>query len=355
MDATVDPSNVLTELARLLNLWAAHQWRETTVDTLVAWAEGTASLTPRPPSPGHAIPLLLQLNLAVADTSGNIRASGLVMLAGGAPDERLDRLDRPLALLTFDSLLSDPEFGDPLLEALAYVRPRGDRLCATWASVPDAERGNNAWLWLQQLGLAIHTGEELYLDEALRHHVLCLPVGKRPLSAAELEARLAAQKERAALAEEHIVEMEKQRLILLGAEEYVDGVVRISIENVEAGYDVLSYEVDGVHRHIEVKSSVGPRRFFILTPNEHEMAVRTGDTYWLAWVGYAERLPIGPCEAAWFRNPATIISATESPWRVDAAASRITVIADDSAHQWHCGIRNRGPDKSGPTRPGSDR
>jgi hypothetical protein len=335
MDAAVDPSIALTELARLLNLWAAHQWRDTTIDTLAAWAEGTASLTPRPPSPDHAIPLLLQLNLAAADAAGNIRASDQMTSINHAPVQQLDHLDRSLALFTFDRLLSAPEFGDPLLEALAFVRPQEDRLCAIWASVPDAERGNYAWLWLQQLGLAIHAGEELYLDEALRQHVLCLPVTKRPLSAAELEARLAAQKERAALAEELIVEMEKQRLTHVGAEEYVDGVIRISVDNVEAGYDVLSYEANGVHRHIEVKSSVGPRRFFILTANEYRMAVRAGHTYWLAWVGFAERLPTGPCEVAWFRNPAAIISDTESPWRVDAASSRVTVTGDDSPHQWH--------------------
>ena len=37
-------------------------------------------------------------------------------------------------------------------------------------------------------------------------------------------------------------------------------------------FDILSFEVNGTPRHIEVKSSAGPRLFFVLTQNEYETA-----------------------------------------------------------------------------------
>lgn len=334
VDPAVDPTIAIPEVARLLNLWAIRNWRDTTLDTFIAWVEHTASLTPHPPSPDSAIPLLLCLNLARADAHGNVCADPALTSIDQAAPSSLDQLPRALALLAFDRLLGVPEFAIPLADALVFVRPSDEGLSASWGAVPDAERGNPAWLWLQQLGLAVHTGDDLYLDDALRHHVLCFPVTKRPLSAVELEVRLAAQKERAERAEEYVVALEKQRLIRLGADEYVDGVIRVSVDNVEAGYDILSYEVDGAHRHIEVKSSVGPRAFFMLTANEHRTARSSADSYWLAWVSFAERLPSGPCDVAWFRNPAAIIDAPASPWSVDIAASRVTLVGDDSPHRW---------------------
>jgi hypothetical protein len=143
-----------------------------------------------------------------------------------------------------------------------------------------------------------HDGAEVEFDPALLPYVADTPPARRPVSQAELDERMELQRTRSALAEDHVVDLEKRRLHAAGAGHLAKEVVRISTEDVTAGYDILSFDRSGARRFIEVKSSAGPRSFFVLTRNEYDTARLKRGAYWLAWVGFAAKLPEGPCEVA---------------------------------------------------------
>src|SRR5205814_1236846 len=94
----------------------------------------------------------------------------------------------------------------------------------------------------------------LVLDRVLLPYVADTQQPAIPLSQADLDARLLLQRDRAALAEDLVVRLERERLIRTGADDLAEAVVRVSIEDVCAGYDVQSFEVTGQPRLIEVKS-----------------------------------------------------------------------------------------------------
>jgi hypothetical protein len=150
------------------------------------------------------------------------------------------------------------------------------------------------------------------------------------MSQAELEERLKVQGERAALAEKHVVKLEQERLRNSGHDELAEGVYRISPDDVTAGYDVHSFELSGQRKYIEVKASVGPRCRFFLSINELNKGRQYGESYWLAWIGFAERLPDGPVDTAWFRNPMTMLDLDGGPWEIAADGFVVARRDDDS-------------------------
>ena len=323
------PSVILEELARLLNLWAEHNWEETTNETLIAWAENSVARTPRPPAPSLGLHLMERLNLLHRCSSYTVAPSDTLV---GAFESAalLDRFSPSVAQLVFSALCTCSEFAEPLSAALGHVHFSPTNLTADWTAMTRHERENVAWEWLQQLGLAEHDGRKVSIDGYLAAYVVDFPIARRRISQHELDERLAARRQRSELAEAHVLQHEVARLSATGAQEYLDGVIRISTHDVEAGYDIHSYEADGRPRKIEVKSSVGPRRMFMLSNNEYETAKENGDCYWIAWVSFAERLPQGPCPITWFRNPVAILNHPNSPWKVSANGIRVEIVEDDS-------------------------
>jgi len=150
----------------------------------------------------------------------------------------------------------------------------------------------------------------------------------RPLVAG-FEVSTEVQQERASAAEEYVVTFERERLRAAGQTLLADEVLRVSLVDAGAGYDVRSFGIDGTPRLVEVKASAGPRDAFYMSLNELEVARREGARYWLAWIGWSYRLPAGTCEIAWFRNPASIIAA-KTAWKLEAANFRIVRERTDS-------------------------
>jgi hypothetical protein len=258
MGAVVRPVLALREAARLINVWAAHGHEDTTPRALAHWATQTASLTPSTPRPKAGLDTLLLLGLADSARDGSLRASAPVRACGTvvlAPD----RLPAPLRRVLLERLLHLADCAAPLREALGHAMIEAGKLRVPWRSVPVAEQLSPAWLWLQELDLAEHEGDALTLDDSLRPFVLEVDVQRIAISQAELEARIAAQRERAWAVEDLVVTLERTRLAAAGAVELAELVRRISVENALAGYDVESYEVTGAPRLIEVKGCAGPR------------------------------------------------------------------------------------------------
>jgi hypothetical protein len=97
--------------------------------------------------------------------------------------------------------------------------------------------------------------------------------------------------------------------------------------------EVDSYEADGRRRTIEAKCSAGERERFFLSSNERGTAERLREAYWIAWVGWASRLPAGPCDVAWFRDPARLWTGEGGPWRVSFEDAIVERVRDDSTHE----------------------
>ncbi len=70
--------------------------------------------------------------------------------------------------------------------------------------------------------------------------------------------------------EKIVLDLERRRLLLAGKKELAKKVDRVSLKSDAFGYDILSFEIDGTEKHIEVKATgakVGPANFF-LSANE---------------------------------------------------------------------------------------
>ena len=336
--------NTLPELARLLNVWLEHGFVVTSQTALAHWARQTAARTARLPQPDLALPLLTDLGLAEPSPNASLKPVGAIVGQFSAETRSLDRFGPPLAQCVFERLLLFPEFSGPLHLTLSYIPLDQELLTVPWGAVPRKDQGNPGWLWLQQLGLMTHTGSVVVFDPTLRPFVLDTPPAKRQMSQAELDKRLHLQRERAELAEEYVLGLERERLRAAGMGELADEVLRVSVDDVMAGFDIRSFEVTGLPRHIEVKSSAGPRLFFVLTRNEYETACENQDSYWIAWVGGASNLPGGPCEVGWFQNPAALLDGHHPAWEVSHNDLLVKRSGDDSAYQedpW-CGSAGRG-------------
>ena len=83
------------------------------------------------------------------------------------------------------------------------------------------------------------------------------------------------------LGEEHVLAAEQNQLSDSGRQDLADRVEHVALTDVGAGYDILSFELDGSPRHIEVKTTRSDRSGFEITVNEVETAAVLGQTYWL--------------------------------------------------------------------------
>lgn len=150
---------------------------------------------------------------------------------------------------------------------------------------------------------------------------------KRPLSAAALDARLAANGELGREAEDWVVAYERTRL---ATHPFVDQVRRISDENVLAGYDIVSFSSEAALYHdlfIEVKSFAGERRFY-WSRNEIAVAERLGEDYCLYLVdrtqivlpGYQPQILRGPYSA--------LIGSNNESWEISPFSYECVHIGD---------------------------
>lgn len=86
------------------------------------------------------------------------------------------------------------------------------------------------------------------------------------------------------LGEKFVLEYEKKRLKREGREDLSEKIKQISLISVGAGYDILSFEKDGLERLIEVKTTTGDGSQFQLTANEYKVAKLKQEIYWIYFV-----------------------------------------------------------------------
>lgn len=83
------------------------------------------------------------------------------------------------------------------------------------------------------------------------------------------------------IGEEYALSYEKRKLKRRGQHELAREVRRVSLENVAAGYDMLSFGKSGDEKYVEVKSSKSYYTKFELTENELRTAERCRSSYWI--------------------------------------------------------------------------
>lgn len=86
------------------------------------------------------------------------------------------------------------------------------------------------------------------------------------------------------MGEEYVVNEEKKYLKKEKRNDLAKKVKRISINDIGAGYDVISYDLNGNEKFIEVKATTGCGDKFEFTINEYRTAEKYGNDYWLYFV-----------------------------------------------------------------------
>jgi len=327
----LDEGRFLPEVARLMFVWRLHGMEPAAEEVLCHWARTTAAWTRTAPVPRHGILALRHLGLLATNSAGECLPSHDLLDSLTEDSEQPEDMPDSLGLCIFERMFGDDRFRDQLERVLQFCRIQENAITAQWCHVPSVERRNIGWIWLQQLGLGQHDGAVVQISQHLEPYLLEAGVGPAPLSQVELDRRLQAQRRRAVLAEDYIVTLERTRLRSLGIPELAQAVRRVSDEDVTAGFDVLSFDGSGKRRFIEVKSSMGSRNWFVWSRNEYRCAHDRRHAYWIAWVGRAARLPDGPCEVAWFQDPAALLEESDSPWVIADGDLTVRRTADDTS------------------------
>lgn len=91
-------------------------------------------------------------------------------------------------------------------------------------------------------------------------------------------------KEIGELGEKYVIEYEQRRLKSIGRPDLAENIEQVSLTNVGAGYDVKSFEKNGIERFIEVKTTTGEGSQFQLTFNEYKVAQENKERYWIYFV-----------------------------------------------------------------------
>ena len=135
--------------------------------------------------------------------------------------------------------------------------------------------------------------------------------------------------ERAAHAEELVLEDEANRLGKAGFPELVRRVQHVSGYNASAGFDIQSFEGPGSRpdvpdRFIEVKASRGRALHFVFTRNELRKAEELRNQYRIVFLGKHDiGRTLGECEVTIIIDPAEQIF-DRSKYAIEAARLRVT-------------------------------
>ncbi len=108
---------------------------------------------------------------------------------------------------------------------------------------------------------------------------------------------------RARAAEEFIVKYEKRRLKAAQRNDLCKFVERVSATDVNAGYDIRSFENNGNLRYIEVKSSTSSHVSFYWSSTQRDFALEHRDSYWIYFIPRSHELPKLKREITLIKDP----------------------------------------------------
>ena len=127
-----------------------------------------------------------------------------------------------------------------------------------------------------------------------------------PRSEEDLWHSLTKTQLRARAAEEFVVKYEQRRLKAAHRDDLCNLVERVSATNVDAGYDIRSFETNGDVRYIEVKSSTSSHVSFYWSSMERNFALAHRDSYWVYFVPRSQELPKLKYEITLIKDPIAV-------------------------------------------------
>ena len=129
------------------------------------------------------------------------------------------------------------------------------------------------------------------IDIYLRNEIKQKTYINKPVTPSELEYQLAILKDIGQSGEEIVYNYEKNLLIKMGREDLASMVDWIAKQDCTVGYDIVSYDINGNKKYIEVKSSTGSSNKFYLSKNEIEVARKYGENYFIYKVNNIKGIP----------------------------------------------------------------
>jgi hypothetical protein len=177
-------------------------------------------------------------------------------------------------------------------------------------------------------------GDAFELSSVMSWKTSSAPLSKRLIDAAErgdfsqirqkitpeqFEELLKHCREMGILGEQAVLAFERKRLRKLGLYEQANKVERVSLRSVGEGYDILSFEDDGVtKRYLEVKATSGDTAIVDVSIGEWKAATRLEERYYLVRVTHTDSSP----QLYFVRNPRQLekrglVSRTPTSWRLD--------------------------------------
>ena len=156
-------------------------------------------------------------------------------------------------------------------------------------------------------------------------------VGRRKITPEQLRKLLSLCDEIGAMGEQAVLAYERKRLAKLGFDDQAKQVERISLHSVGEGFDIISFEDDGVtKRYLEVKTTISDSLVVNMSRGEWKAAQKHGEHYYLARVIRARDarklfLLKNPCKLEEKKK----VTRTSIGWTVDlsTAASFVSPIA----------------------------
>jgi hypothetical protein len=239
------------------------------------------------PNSAILVDIIISLNLA---TNQRKKTKDLISITGlGIEYFKLkciekDRLTKEQGIFLFSKAMSGLL---PYIPSVIKLFNK-DRSGELWLGVQDKRIGEDEdkmLRLLQQLKIANFVKGNIIIKKREWMLIAKLIWSRPEIDEASFIASLEERRKCGRLAEEHVANFEKQRLIELQREDLAKLVKRISTQDVAAGYDILSfngkkstYKPD---RFIEVKGCLKDEIVFYITDNEKEHAKLLSKKYWI--------------------------------------------------------------------------
>ena len=249
-------------------------------------------------------------------------------------------------------LMQRPDFATPLARLLRKMTRRRDGSLDIVPRSVSLRRDETQCLHaLQSMYAVCYSAGVLVMAPAAYEAIIDFLGTTAVVSEEELLRVLELQRSRAVAAENHIVDLEIERLTREGRQDLAGLVERIAARDVAAGYDVRSFEMDGSDRFIEVKSSTGTPIRFILSRNERRFLERHDSVAWIYFVPRVHELPTLSHPIVAMPNPSRWISekANVEPreFLVEFPRSTMSSASSSGAVAWL-------PRRDGTSRPPAD-
>jgi len=276
----------LGELHRLLHV-LKEQSHPVGTRELTHIVHETAGWAPRYPRPEAALALAECLGfIRVHNNKVMISEFAQVFLSGSA-ESPVD-LDKTQGKAVLSALRNDRKFDAVLRSLLPRFHETGNGvlIMSKTSDLEDIE--GSVLRVLQQVNCVLDSGDVFVVDSDFELILFSDEHVEAVLTEEGLWKRLEKQRLRARRIETLIIDFEKRRLVERGRADLAEAVIRISENNVSAGYDIASFEVNGDSRFVEVKSSVSGIVQFHWSENERRVASDRGESYWIYFVPFSE-------------------------------------------------------------------